>query len=111
MCSHSNPGFPESSPNAVIGGKHIATEMQRLLVQAVRTMVQCSAGGHHPLRKRELQIVNLIVAWPTRQESTEKLFVSPDTVEIHLWNILHKLDCRNTTGLVNYTMERWSDAE
>jgi len=31
-------------------------------------------------------------------------------VETHRRNILHKLDCRNTAGLVKYAMERgWGE--
>ena len=46
----------------------------------------------------------------TTPEIAASLFVSPDTVETHRRNILHKLDCRNTAGLVKYAMERgWGE--
>ncbi len=98
--------------NEILGGrKHIAPELKRLLEQGDRFKDRRGEDGYHPLSKRELQIVKLILAERTTPEIAEQLFLSPDTVETHRRNILHKLDCRNTAGLVKYAMERGWDAE
>ena len=44
-------------------------------------------------------------------EIAEILFLSLDTVETHRRNIMHKLDVRNTAGLVKYAMERGWDMQ
>lgn len=52
------------------------------------------------LTKREKEILQLICQEYTTGEIAEKLFISPRTVEGHRNNLLLKLDCRNTAGLV-----------
>jgi len=42
----------------------------------------------------------------TTQEIATALFLSPQTIDTHRKNILHKLDLRNVAGLVKYAMER-----
>ena len=88
------------------GRKHIAPELQRLLDNGDRYQDRRGEIGYHPLSKRELQVVKLIVSARTTQEIADTLFLSADTIETHRRNILHKLDIRNTAGLVKYAMER-----
>ncbi len=52
------------------------------------------------LTQREKDILQLIVAEYTSQEIAEKLFISLRTVENHRFNLLQKLDAKNTVGLV-----------
>ncbi|MBK6774361.1 MAG: helix-turn-helix transcriptional regulator [Flavobacteriales bacterium] len=55
--------------------------------------------------------MRLILAEHTMLEIAEILFLSLDTVETHRRNIMHKLDVRNTAGLVKYAMERGWDMQ
>ena len=88
------------------GHKHIAPEIERLLHSGDLIRDRRGEIGYHPLSKRELQIVKLIMAEHTTQEIAGALFISTDTVETHRRNIMHKLDVRNTAGVVKYAMER-----
>lgn len=49
---------------------------------------------------REQEILQLICEEYTTTEIAEKLFISPRTVDGHRNNLLTKLNCRNTAGLV-----------
>ena len=64
------------------------------------------------LTERELEILEHIAAEQTNKEIAALLFISPRTVETHRRNLLHKLNVKNTAGLMKlylrnfkYTME------
>ena len=58
------------------------------------------------LTEREKEILQLICEELTTAEIGERLFISPRTVEGHRINLLQKLDCRNTAGLVIVALQR-----
>lgn len=58
------------------------------------------------LTKREQEVLQLICEEYTTPEIAEKLFISTRTVEGHRNNLLSKLQCRNTAGLVVVALER-----
>jgi len=58
-----------------------------------------------PLTKRELELIQLISEEYTMTEIAEKLFISENTVKSHRKNILHKLNLRNTAGLIKYAVQ------
>lgn len=60
----------------------------------------------YKLSKRELEIVNLIVAGLTNIKIGEKLFISTFTVDTHRKNILQKLEVKNTAELVKMAIEQ-----
>jgi len=53
------------------------------------------------LTKREIEILNLIAMELSNKQISEKLFISIKTVDSHRQNLLHKLNVKNTAGLVN----------
>ena len=57
------------------------------------------------LTRREKEILLLITEEFTNQEIAEKLFISPHTVENHRVSLLHKLDAKNTAGLVKKALQ------
>lgn len=57
------------------------------------------------LTKREKEILQLICEQFTTAEIAEKLYISPRTVDGHRNNLLAKLGCRNTAGLVVYALQ------
>ena len=57
------------------------------------------------LSDREKEILQLICEQYTAAEIAEKLFISPRTVDGHRNNLLQKLNCRNTAGLVVYALQ------
>lgn len=57
------------------------------------------------LTNREQEILNLICDQYTTSEIADKLFISPRTVDGHRNNLLGKLGCRNTAGLVVFALQ------
>jgi DNA-binding NarL/FixJ family response regulator len=57
------------------------------------------------LTAREKEVLQFICAELTTQEIADKLFISGRTVEGHRNNLLSKLGCRNTAGLVVYAIQ------
>jgi DNA-binding CsgD family transcriptional regulator len=52
-------------------------------------------GDGSPLTRRELEVLRLVAAGQTNREIAGELFLSPRTVDMHVRNILAKLDCRS----------------
>jgi DNA-binding CsgD family transcriptional regulator len=52
------------------------------------------AGGGG-LSRRELEVLRLVAVGRTNREIARDLFLSPRTVDMHVRNILRKLDCRS----------------
>lgn len=57
------------------------------------------------LTRREQQVLGLITEEYTNQEIAERLSVSIRTVECHRLSLLHKLNVKNTAGLVKKAIE------
>lgn len=57
------------------------------------------------LTSREQEILQLICEEFTNAEIADKLYISNRTVEGHRNNLLSKLGCRNTAGLVVYALQ------
>lgn len=55
---------------------------------------------------REQEILQLICEQYTTSEIADKLFISPRTVDGHRNNLLEKLGCRNTAGLVVFAIQK-----
>ena len=62
--------------------------------------------GHQGLSRRELEVVRLVAAGGTNREIAAQLFVSVRTVDMHVRNILRKLDCRSRSDVVRVASER-----
>jgi len=62
-------------------------------------------GFEVELTNREKEVLQLICGEFTTQEIADKLFISNRTVEGHRNNLLSKLGCRNTAGLVVYALQ------
>jgi DNA-binding NarL/FixJ family response regulator len=64
--------------------------------------------AHHPhaeLTSREQEVLKLICQELTSLEISKKLFISESTVNGHRNNLLLKIGCRNTSGLVLYAVK------
>lgn len=59
-----------------------------------------------PLTRREQEILRLIAGEASNQDIADKLSISLRTVETHRFNITHKLDVKNTAGLVKEAIKR-----
>ncbi|HMN05293.1 MAG TPA: response regulator transcription factor [Flavobacteriales bacterium] len=88
------------------GGQYLSPQLRQLLEQGDQYRDRGGELNYTPLSKREMEVVKLIVQELTNQEIADRLFISVDTVVTHRRNIMHKLDVRNTAGLVKYAVER-----
>lgn len=76
------------------------------------TIVGFYANAHTPgaspdkqqITNREQEILEYIVEGLTSSEIADLLYISPRTVETHRANLMHKLDIKNTAGLVRYAI-------
>jgi DNA-binding NarL/FixJ family response regulator len=57
------------------------------------------------LTKREIEVIKLIAEELTTTEISEKLFISPRTVDSHRRNLLQKIGVKNTAGLVKFALQ------
>jgi DNA-binding NarL/FixJ family response regulator len=81
--------------------------VMEVIRESVTGEVSSKAPHNEPveLSLREKEVLQLICGEFTTQEISEKLFISARTVEGHRNNLLSKLGCRNTAGLVVYAMQ------
>jgi len=52
-------------------------------------------GEGSSLSRRELEVIRMVAEGLTNREIAGELFLSPRTVDMHVRNILAKLDCRS----------------
>jgi DNA-binding NarL/FixJ family response regulator len=84
-----------------LGARPLAAEAAELLA-SLGEQVDRRLGAHtgaalerSGLSRRELQVLRLVAAGRTNREIASDLFLSTRTVDMHLRNILRKLDCRS----------------
>lgn len=58
------------------------------------------------LTRREKEVLQAIYEELTTQEISEKLFISPKTVETHRMNIMSKLGAKNSVGIIKVAIEK-----
>jgi DNA-binding NarL/FixJ family response regulator len=56
------------------------------------------------LTEREIDILQLICQEFSTKEISDKLFISPKTVEAHRSKIMEKIGCKNVVGMVTYAI-------
>jgi DNA-binding NarL/FixJ family response regulator len=76
-----------------------AGELARLGEKVERRLGRRAAGelAHAGLSRREVEVLRLVSVGRTNREIARALFLSPRTVDMHVRNILTKLDCRSRT--------------
>jgi DNA-binding NarL/FixJ family response regulator len=65
-----------------------------------------SAEPYHTLTTREREVLQLTAEGLSGTEISEKLFISPRTVETHRANLMRKLGVRNQKELIRYALQR-----
>jgi len=63
-------------------------------------------GLHIKLTRREHDVLIGISEELTTQQISEKLFISPKTVETHRMNIMSKLGAKNSVGIIKIAIEK-----
>ena len=82
------------------GNKYICDEIRNLVVEQM--MTENAEHSINDLSDRELEIVNLLKKGKSSKEIAADLSISIKTVEVHRYNILKKLNIKNTVELINY---------
>jgi DNA-binding CsgD family transcriptional regulator len=84
-----------------LGARPLATEAAREVAALGEPVVQrlgrraaADADGAG-LSRRELEVLRLVAVGRTNREIAAELFLSPRTVDMHVRNMLRKLDCRS----------------
>lgn len=83
------------------GRKYVCEEIKNILSEQV-----ISGGGSqtglNALSHREMEIIRFIKNGFSSKEIAENINISVKTVEVHRYNILKKLNLKNTAALVNF---------
>lgn len=85
----------------VSGKKYICNEVKNILADLEIT--KDKVPGTDALTKREIEIIKMIIQGTTSKEIAEKIGVAVKTVDTHRYNILKKLNLKNTASLVNWS--------
>lgn len=88
--------------STALGKKFYSNEVS---ITIINSLHKKSKDKGHELSVREMEILGLIAAGLTNKKVGAKLFISARTVESHRRNILDKLDFKNTTEMIRYTIE------
>ncbi len=83
------------------GRKYVCDEVKNILAEQ-ELENKHSHADMNALTQREIDIVQLIKDGFSSREIAEKLEISLKTVEVHRYNILKKLNLKNTAALVNF---------
>ena len=87
------------------GEQYLQKDIQKkLLFQAVGK--KSISTLHTKLTRREKEVLLAISEELTTQEISEKLFISPKTVETHRMNLMSKLGAKNSVGIIKIAMEK-----
>ena len=102
-------------PDEVVETIRMVREKGFYYNQMVMEVIRDNLTGRNPVKPqrsfdieltaREKEVLQLICAEYTTQEIADKLYISNRTVEGHRNNMLSKLGCRNTAGLVVYAIQ------
>jgi DNA-binding NarL/FixJ family response regulator len=83
------------------GKKYLCEEVKNILAQQ-ELDEEKTTQDINALSRRELDIVQLIREGLSSKEIATKLDISLKTVEVHRYNVLKKLNLKNTASLVNF---------
>jgi DNA-binding NarL/FixJ family response regulator len=84
------------------GRKYICEDVKNILAQQELEEGSPATTDMNNLSRRELDIIQLIKEGLSSKEIAIQLDISLKTVEVHRYNILKKLNLKNTAALVNF---------
>jgi DNA-binding NarL/FixJ family response regulator len=86
------------------GRSYICEEIKNILSDQAMSGKDPS-NGLNSLSQREMEIIRHIRNGSSSKEIAETLFLSVKTVEVHRYNILKKLQLKNSAALVNFVSQ------
>ena len=90
-----------------LGARPLAAEAAREVASLGESVAEhlgrraAGSAGAAGLTPRELEVVRLVAVGRTNREIAQELFLSARTVDMHVRNILRKLDCRSRVEAAN----------
>lgn len=95
----------EALKTVISGDLYIQKDIQKKLLS--QSYQKTNDNGLIPkLTRREKDVLLAISEELTTQQISEKLFISPKTVETHRMNIMSKLGAKNSVGIVKIALEK-----
>lgn len=83
------------------GEKFISRSASQVLAENMLSTEYAGGRSHKvEMTKREMEIIELISHGLNNKEIAEKIFVSTSTVDAHRYNILKKLEVKNTAEMI-----------
>src|SRR6266496_1958019 len=83
------------------GRKYICDEIKNILSEQMLNGDE-HTKGLNSLSQREIEIISFIKKGHSSKEIADILSLSAKTIEVHRYNLMKKLNLRNTAALVNY---------
>lgn len=87
----------QAMESVVKGKPYLSAEVGQRLFQLAK-----QPEPDEPLTDREVEVLRLIIKELTNKEIAVQLFISDRTVEVHRKNLMRKIKCANTVGLIKY---------
>jgi DNA-binding NarL/FixJ family response regulator len=95
------PGEMLKAIKTILSGKiYYCSEVAVKLLDAASVSTVKTDDARSLLTKREIEVLQMIAMELTNEEIAKKLFVAKRTVDSHRQNLIHKLQVKNTVGLV-----------
>lgn len=84
-----------------VGRIYICSEIQNILSEQAFSNEEAKPDVN-ALSMREMEVIELIKEGLSSKEIAAKLWISVKTVEVHRYNVLKKLNLKNSAALVNF---------
>lgn len=88
------------------GEQYLQKSIEQKLINASIGKKETKQKFLTKLTRREKEILTAIAEELTTQEISDKLFISPKTVETHRMNIMSKLGAKNSAGIIKTAYEQ-----
>ena len=88
----------------VLKGERVFSRSVLKLLKQEPTLDADSDSEPVVITKREQEILDLVALGKTSQEIADTLYISVRTVESHRYNLMQKLDVKNTAELIRYAL-------
>jgi DNA-binding NarL/FixJ family response regulator len=82
------------------GNRYLCNEIKEVFANQIISDI--NKQSLNALSKREIEIIGHLKKGRSSKEIAEELFIAARTVEVHRYNILRKLNLKNTVALINF---------
>ncbi|HYF29621.1 MAG TPA: response regulator transcription factor [Chitinophagaceae bacterium] len=91
------------------GNRYVCSEIVKIISDRASNQDGSKSGGLESLSGREMEIIGYLRKGLASKEIASVLSVAVKTVEVHRYNILKKLNIKNTASLVNLIDNEYPD--